>query len=467
MKKYFLFAAVAGMLASCSSESLTGSDPNIEPTQEDRVPIEINVASAQTKATTRGSGTVGGTTAGTNAWNGQKVNVFMFNQNSLNLAEDNPGAGDYIYNNTALTTPSDGSASGLAYEYLTASTIKHRYYPQGRNFDFWGYYKDDAAGAAPDATNPVASELVGGDTEVRVPFTINGTQDLMTAKAVPTAAEITALGTRGTDFYSAYAARKNVQPNLTFKHLLTRLTFTVQGGNATACGWKKTGTWSGPAVGDHYNGVFVKSISIKSQNSGYIVAAYTRADMSGDTRYQDPTKMIKFDNTTTAPATDPDNYVPFYLMNPDDDGNGQLDPLYSWTPITATDLIVTAAGPDNYHSIYKPTCSTTDASDDNAFTFDQVKVGDAMLIQPRASYVMEIELGQYLLDVEDITNPLNNTYIVKSSTISDIPVALNSGSFEAGKSYNINVTVWGYEEILITTTLEQWVDGGNVDAEYE
>ena len=44
MKKSFMFVAVAaaGMLASCSSESLTGSDPKIEPTtQEDRVPIEI------------------------------------------------------------------------------------------------------------------------------------------------------------------------------------------------------------------------------------------------------------------------------------------------------------------------------------------------------------------------------------------------------------------------------------------
>ena len=66
MKKSFMFVAVAaaGMLASCSSESLTGSDPKIEPTQEDRVPIEIGVATAQTKAITRGVGTVGGAVIG-------------------------------------------------------------------------------------------------------------------------------------------------------------------------------------------------------------------------------------------------------------------------------------------------------------------------------------------------------------------------------------------------------------------
>ena len=60
MKKYFLFAAVAGMLASCSSESLTGSDPKIEPTQEELVPIEISVATPTARVgMTRGTGTVG------------------------------------------------------------------------------------------------------------------------------------------------------------------------------------------------------------------------------------------------------------------------------------------------------------------------------------------------------------------------------------------------------------------------
>ena len=87
MKKYFLFAAVAGMLASCSSESLTGSDPNIEPTQEDRVPIEIGVATTQTKVSTRGTGTAGDLAGiGKNIWNGERINVLMYEID----AEGNP-----------------------------------------------------------------------------------------------------------------------------------------------------------------------------------------------------------------------------------------------------------------------------------------------------------------------------------------------------------------------------------------
>ena len=473
MKKYFLFAAVVatGMLASCSSDSLiAGPDPNIEPTQEERVPIEIGVASVQTKATTRGIGTVGGTTVGTNVWKGEKVNVFMFDKNKLDLAEDVPGSGDYLYNDVVLTTPNDGSSTGQAFEYLTPTTIQHKYYPQGkeRNFDFWGYYVDDAnvaavaadAENAVDATSPQASEIVNGDQDVIVPFIINGTQDLMVAKAYPNETDAATIATWGDDkdrFYSAFAARRNIQPELSFKHLLTRLTFTIQGGNDDACGYPL------PAPTGNYTGVFVKSITIKSQESGYIVAAYTRADMTDDDRYEDPTKLIKFYDTDANGDEVPDNYVPFNLTSA-----GGRD-LYSFD-ITDDDAVEAALDvtSGNFAEIIRPTT-------DGAGNYDEVSAGDAMLVQPRASYVMEIELGQYLLDVED-KDPLtdadddgdndDNKYIIKSSTISNLPVTIDGG-FKAGNSYNVNVTVWGYEEIKITTTLEKWADGGNVNVEYD
>ena len=177
----------------------------------------------------------------------------------------------------------------------------------------------------------------------------------MVAKAVPTAAEITALGTsRGNDFYSAYAARNLVQPNLSFKHLLTLLKFKIKGGTPGSCGWSwnSTGnTWEGPTLGEEFTGVFVKSIKIKSQSTGYIVAAYTRDDMSTDTRYTHPEQLIKFDNTTSAPLpADPDNYTDFELWN-DTDGDGKLDALYNFTP-AAGDLIVTAVADDHFDKLY-------------------------------------------------------------------------------------------------------------------
>ena len=91
MKKSFMFVAVAaaGMLASCSSDSLTaGPDPKIEPTQEDLVPIEISVATPVARAATRGTGTVGGVGTGDNKWYGQRINAFMFVKGSLTLATE-------------------------------------------------------------------------------------------------------------------------------------------------------------------------------------------------------------------------------------------------------------------------------------------------------------------------------------------------------------------------------------------
>jgi len=510
MKKSLMFVAVAaaGMLASCSSDSLiAGSDPTIEPTptQEERVPIEIGVASVQTKATTRGTGPVGGISVEDNKWKSQEVNVFMFNKNSLEKALDDPDdENSAIYYNTVMTTPNNEN-SGYAIEYLDGAktNIKHRYYPQRGNFDFWGYYIDDASSASaavlyadvdeynaakdPDITaeqfaalpdedkikTPAvpaivikASEIVGGDQDLIAPFSINGTQDLMVAKAVPTAAEITALGTRGDDFYSAYAARKLVQPNLTFKHLLTQLTFQIKGGTPSSCGWswKETATpgtykWFGPTTGQKFTGVFVNSIKIKSKTTGYIVAAYTRENMSTDDRYTDATKLIKF-----ADADDND-----LTLQGKDGGR-----FYSWLPAAVDEayLTVTEAGNDAYAELYKATAEPTDASAENtAWTYTPIDLKGAMLLQTRDSYVMEIELGQYLLDLEDEADAANNTYKIKSSKISDIPVVVDpadpSKKFEIGKAYTLTITVYGNEEIKIKTTLEGWIDGGNVPVSYD
>ena len=450
----FVAVAAAGMLASCSSDSLTaGPDPKIEPTQEERVPIEIGVASVQTKASTRGSGAVGDLVGDVNnVWKGQKINAFMFDKGKLTIPTDEEGD---IYNNTELTTPT-GVESGIAQQYLTPTTIKHKYYPQRGNFDFWGYYADDANAAAVladpanavDATNPIASVLNAGDEDVIVPFIINGTQDLMVAKAVPVGADATAIA--GWDaanqdrYYSAFAARNKVQPELTFKHLLTLLKFKIKGGTPSSCGWSwnstaLTPTWEGPTVGEKFTGVFVKSIKIKSQSTGYI-------------------------------ATEPDNYTDFELWN-DTDGDGKLDALYNFDP-AAGDLTVTAVADDHYDKLYKAKATPTTATTENtAWTYNEVPVGSGILAQTRDSYVMEIELGQYLLDVEDTSNPAASTYKIKSNIISDIPVVVDpadpSKKFEIGKAYTLTITVYGNEEIKIKTTLEGWIDGGNVPVSYD
>ena len=38
-----------------------------------------------------------------------------------------------------------------------------------------------------------------------------------------------------------------------------------------------------------------------------------------------------------------------------------------------------------------------------------------------------------------------------------------NGTFEAGKSYDINITVYGLEKIDVRATLTPWENGGSID----
>lgn len=365
MKKFFLFAAVAGMLASCSSESLTGSDPKIEPTQGERVPIQLGVASPSVRATTRGTGTVGGVGTGDNKWYGQRINVFMFVKNSLDLAlEDPDDDNSKLYNDAVMITPgtTDNLVEGTAYQnpteigeaMLDGGNIK--YYPPTGNFDFFAYHGDDAVAAS--------SVVTTADPWV-VPFTIDGSQDLMSTKAAllqeGAIKQETWMG-ESTDYYSAKAARKGVQPILKFDHLLSRLAFVIVPGNNNAGGWTPetytageanthnaglTGAVAaGAAAPDDYNAkvgsapanssnltedeanaynatlagavaagdpkatgaqdpnkaVYVKSIKVESKTTGKMAVAWTN----------EPANKITWDNNST-PDNDADDGVPAWL----------------------------------------------------------------------------------------------------------------------------------------------------------
>lgn len=304
MKKYFIFAAVAaaGLLTSCSSsDDIAANDAGSIENPDARQAIRLNIGNV-VDMSVRGTGTVGGVGTGTNVWSGQSINVFMFTKGTASTADvytavpdgttltsgtkyytsatgggeftsdgtevsdgtnyfsKTPGsAGDanattlnltpvdattdpnnFLYDNQEMITPgsADNKIPGMG---ATANTnegeamIKDgtiNYYPPAGNFDFFGYHADNAV-----ATTAAIAKT---DELWTVPFTIDGTQDLMSTKAELTqtqASEMTG-ATRPNDYYSAYAARKGVHPTLTFKHLLTRLQFSVKAGNDAAAGYE-------------------------------------------------------------------------------------------------------------------------------------------------------------------------------------------------------------------------------------
>ena len=388
MKKLFLMGAVAslGLLASCSSDDdlSTGGKNDLQQ-------IKIGMGVQTTVGATRGTGSVGSVGEANNKWAGQAINIYMFNKGTLDLAKWDDGIA--IYDDAAFYAPTAAS-TGLA----TAADHSVKYYPTQSSFDFWGYRLDDAIKGKPAVSEDGTKQEVG--------FTLDGSQDIMVGKATPDEEDLAKCADE-TKIYSAYAARRGVQPDIVFKHLLSRLVFSVTGGNKDACN-------------DTY-GVKVTGITVKSKYTGKLIVAYTQdAEVTNELV---PTEDVK----------------DLELMQRNDDdtqGNNNLIPLV-------------AQGPK------------WDDAEDKAI---KTNIGEAILAVPADQYELTIELSQKVKTQEAYNDGTEHEAVYEDKTFSYTDVIkLTDDVFKAGYSYNVNITVYGLSEIKINTTLTPWIDGGNID----
>ena len=411
--------ASLGLLASCSSDDDLSTGGN---GKDGLQQIKIGMG-VQANVATRGTGTVGAVGAENNKWAKQTVNVYMLNKGTLDLAKFGE---DPIYENTVLTTPTD-NASGIATE-LVENVPQYKYYPTTKTaFDFWGYRLDDAdVTAAGDQDGSATAAAIksnkfvpytSGDS-LLIGFKIDGTQDIMAGKAVPTEEEITKCG--GEDnIYSAFAARRDVQPNIKFEHLLSRLNFQVLDG-------KKTETT------DPDKAVKVTGITVKSKATGKLVIAYqgeatTFANVSDQLivdKYEDPeaeaalyTDLKVMQRTDGAPLTQ------------------NLEALEPVTPAWNNGMAMAT------------------------------QVGEALLAIPADKYEITINLKQKVQVKGEKLTPQEGDFEEKEYTYeADLKNTVNpEKGFEPGYSYNVTITVYGLSEIQITTTLTPWKDGGNIE----
>lgn len=394
MKKLFLMGAVAslGLLASCSSDDdlSTGGKNDLQQ-------IKIGMGVQATVGATRGTGTVGGVGADNNKWAGQAINIYMFKKGTLDVAQFD---GVDIYNNAAFYAPTTAS-TGLA----TAADHSVKYYPTQSAFDFWGYRLDDAIQGTPAVSEDSTMQEVG--------FTLDGSQDIMVGKATPTEDDLTKCADSA-KIYSAYAARRGVQPDIKFKHLLSRLVFSITGGNKDAC--------------DDESGVKVTGIKVKSKYTGTLIVAYT--------------PEAEVDNELV-PTEDVKDLVLMQRATGDTNGNNKLMALEAKNPEWDTEA-------------NKP---------------KKTKIGEAILAVPADNYELTIELSQKVKIQEAYSEPnpeggepTNHPakYDFKNFSYTDV-IKLTNDVFKAGYSYNVNITVYGLSEIKINTTLTPWEDGGNIN----
>jgi len=277
MKKsfYFALALTAGLFASCSSDELTSQAPaGLDVNDNEAAAIQIGVAQP---GMTRGTGTVGSTKATDNKWAGQNFNLFMFKKGTFETAKKtvtNPTTNQDeevdIYNNAVMTTPDDGTSAAT---YVIDNVLQYNYYPTTGAYSFWAYRIDDAGTGTAGVGVPVGVNDATA-TEVKVPFIIDGSQDIMTA--VPDeAADLATLqhevSTATADkIYTAYSARRNVTPKLSFKHQLTRLTFQVKANSSEV---SDAAVLPAGAPAGTYAGFKVTGISVRSKAKGNIIAA--------------------------------------------------------------------------------------------------------------------------------------------------------------------------------------------------
>lgn len=413
MKKMFFFAlAAAGMLTACSNDDTLGGNGEQNVSEQ-----QIRLGVASSKVQTRGTGTVGGMTDTENVWAGQTLWVYMLQKGSMDLAYyKSPAVGTTaaaeteVFNNKKFKAPNtaDNTKSGLA----TTADGTIAYYPVSDNYDFWGYRVDDAAVGGDPVVKTV--DDTGAEVEANVAtkrvvdIKIDGSQDIMAGKAVPSADEVTKLGGYAENFYSAYAARKGVQPNITFNHLLTRFTFEVRAGSKATAGL--------PA-GGNTEAVKVTGVSVNSKTTGTLTVAYTGA-----------TKEAADLLTFTGDAS------PLKLQQRSATAVDNNDPLVALEPVSLT------------------------WTDENAAMGDVLKIGEALLVAPgETEYPLTIALSQDVLQKvgeAKVTMPLEQKATIKMD---------GAKKFEPGKSYKVTITVYGLEDIRVTATLVPWADGGSID----
>lgn len=221
MKKLFVFAIAATcVVAACNKTPL--------PTPEDETPVAVQFNTKTIDAS------VTRTKAPINEWSGNEdLYVYGFAVNRQGGADDGAqitlGSGRYnltnpFINNVKASSPSNGTNGAIN---VYAQSTEPFYYDINTSvvYDFYGYYYGDAE----------LGTAVKANDAITYPITINGTQDVMYA-TTDKKEDIKNTQVAEHQAYGAWAARRNVQPTLNFKHALSQFTFQIKRGNGSYSG---------------------------------------------------------------------------------------------------------------------------------------------------------------------------------------------------------------------------------------
>ena len=449
MKKQFFYAAMAlAVMSSCSKDNDPGNGNPEE--SNDRAVIALGVDAPAVTANTRGTGSVGDVDGVNNKWDSQRLYIHMVDKETGLEAEEADGT--KIFDNTALEfrAPRKDAADDNIRIYQTGSitddkgTIQYKYYPTNGTYTFYGYHVDDAA--HDDAT-------ITADTKTVTGVTINGTQDLLSAKTIALRTEdATETDSPYYDFathlptsdtwanlvqnyqFGARTARNNIIPVLKFTHQLARLKFFVRAGDAKAAAKKwntVTSQWDENADGANKLGMQVTKIMLTEMVS--------KVDMD-------------LENGTSAKNGDATDNFTVCQKNA---VTGQLEAITSVIPT------------------YPHGNANIPSSDPDK---NGTPIGEPVLFFPDGDVTLSIDLKQYVVDTEDENNGGTKTYkevtkegqklVVYQNKI-NTDAADGTDTFKPGYSYNVYITIYGLQDIRVSAVLTAWEEGGDINTDIE
>ncbi len=459
MKKQFFYAAMAlAVMSSCSKDN----DPGIGNPEEnnDKAVIALGLDVPTVTASTRGTGSVGDVAGDQNTWNSQKLYIYMVDRNTgLEAEEGAENAKTKILDNDVLEFRAPQAASkdkGAIRIYKTYTeaddngVIQYKYYPTNGQYTFYGYHIDDAANANPSITA----------TEKKVTnVTIDGTQDLLAAKTIDMAENdasaadpesfykdiATSLGSEWTTLmnyqFGARTARKGIVPVLKFEHQLARLKFFVRAGSESAAGYEwQTNQW-----------VERKSSDAEPKTLGMQVTKITLKDMAN---------VVDMDLTVPSSTRNGTGVADFVVCSKDAAANHKLDPTKG--------LINSVVPKYPYGDANIP-----ESDPDTKGT----QVGEPVMFFPidgtnnEGDITLSIDLKQYVEDTKDeATGTITYKEVEKADnklTIEQSKISGATQKFKPGASYNVYITIYGFEKIEVTAVLTAWENGGDIDADIE
>lgn len=502
MKKiYFLAAAVAAFLAvSCAKEKekeAPAPQAPVEEVDDDTTPMPVLFGSQLSSVVETKAAVAHWDVDGRKLYilgyetglGGYPIYMTYLDKNADQAVDTYPYA--FIENVQAnapapsgnpLVTPANSARTPIVVYNPDVHTDQYDepfYYTDGKYYNFWGYFIDNAntypinaqevidwenaQGAAavfPGMfyTGPQAPAV--GDqatvSSVKLPLKITGTQDIMRAytnKAndLENRSNFDKAIANTDKFYSAWSARRGVNPNLIFEHQLSRFVFKI----------KKGGTVES-------NKIAIAGITMESFDKGVleIVGA--------------PTSVPVWDWAPATPAVLYATVAEYNEANGTELTQDDFDALTDdekiktpaqdaqWVASTTKSQNLYLTVPEDAERVNLPLCDADGHAIglvDNDITSnnnihpgdDYAQVGESIMAMPGQS------LYHFTLNLEQTGVTAG---IAPQALDIDLTTLTGEGQkpyAEPGKQYVVKLIVYGVEDVKVTVSLTDWVEGGEVE----